>query len=312
MALSEFFQPVADIDPKARVAIIGPSGVGKTYSAMRLALGFADDGNGGLLAPIAILDTEGNSAAKYKALIPTLVSARTPMFVKAVKSADRIPLVENDPRLFIEAIRAASDASVLIIDSLTHAWEGTKAIVDAAGERERARASTGGRGGGGNSFALWKDASPMWGALLDAIMNSPAHIIVTIRAKKTRVQEIDPNTGRSRIRDIGMQPEIREGTEHTFDIVLDMNGDHIAEVTKTRMSALDGRQIDRPDEELGREIRAWLDSVAYTPPHIARLLDLAKAKGAYGTGDKQINESKIRDWDAQTVMKAIARLESAE
>lgn len=311
MELDDFFQPVADINPKARVAITGPAGVGKTFSAIRLANGLADDGNGGLLGPIVVIDTEGNSAAKYRSMAPTLRSARPAQFAKVVKGADRIPLVENDPRLFIAGINAASTAAVIIVDSITHAWEGTKAIVDAAGDRERARAKEAGRSANPNTFALWKDAAPMWAALMDTIMNSPAHVIVTMRSKKHYVIEEGRN-GRSAPRVVGMQPEAREGTDHTFDIVLDMTPDHIAEVSKTRMSALDGRQIDRPDEELGREIRAWLDSVAYTPPHIARLLELAKARGAYGTGDKQINESKIRDWDTPTIMKAIARLESVE
>lgn len=43
-----------------------------------------------------------------------------------------------------------------------------------------------------------------------------------------------------------------------------------------------------------------------------RLMALAKAKGVYGTGDKQINEDNVRDWSAQKIAAAIARLESAE
>jgi hypothetical protein len=78
------------------------------------------------------------------------------------------------------------------------------------------------------------------------------------------VQEKD-DRGKTVIRKVGMAPVQRDGLEYEFDIVGDMNQDHDLVVTKSRCEALSDAVINRPDEALGRKIRAWLSDGAAAP-----------------------------------------------
>jgi hypothetical protein len=92
-------------DAKARLALVGPTGSGKTYTALEIALGLA------ALDEIAVIDTEHKSSEKY-----------APIFGEFAV----IHLDQYDPRTYVEAIEllVRSGYKVIIIDSLTHAWAG--------------------------------------------------------------------------------------------------------------------------------------------------------------------------------------------
>lgn len=61
---------------------------------------------------------------------------------------------KNNPTNYIEAIRDAEKAgySVVIIDSMTHAWEATKEFVD----KKKAASNS------GNGFTAWADGTKLW------------------------------------------------------------------------------------------------------------------------------------------------------
>ena len=68
------------------------------------------------------------------------------------------------PQRYIEAIAEAQAAGydVLIIDSLSHAWmgkDGALELVDKAAKRNPS----------GNSFAAWRDVTPLHNLLVDAM-----------------------------------------------------------------------------------------------------------------------------------------------
>src|SRR5918992_4085005 len=90
---------------KLRLALCGPSGSGKTYSALLIAQGLAPGGK------IALLDTERGSGELYSSLAAYDVATLTPPF---------------SPERYIDLIHEADTAGyqALIIDSLSHAWEG--------------------------------------------------------------------------------------------------------------------------------------------------------------------------------------------
>ena len=97
---------------KLRLALIAPSGFGKTYSALRIAKGLG--------GKVAILDTENGSADLY------------------ADSFEYDVLCMNAPyqaQKYIMAIEAAEEAGydTLIIDSLTHAWSGDGGLLDKQG-----------------------------------------------------------------------------------------------------------------------------------------------------------------------------------
>src|SRR4051794_28517389 len=95
------FTPATKEQTKARVAIYGPSGGGKTFTALRIATGF-----GGRIAGI---DTERKTMKKYSDRF----------------KFDHCDLTDRTIDGYIEAIHFAGKAGydVLVIDSLSHAWK---------------------------------------------------------------------------------------------------------------------------------------------------------------------------------------------
>ncbi len=90
-------------------------------------------------------------------------------------------LAHYAPTVYTSAIEVAgtSGFDVLIIDGLSQAWEGKEGALELV---DRA---------GGNRFTAWKDVTPMHRRMVDAILNSPCHVIVTMRAKTEYVLEPD-------------------------------------------------------------------------------------------------------------------------
>jgi hypothetical protein len=233
------FAPAQRRTAKARIAIAGPSGAGKTYTALEVATGLADGGK------IAVVDTERGSAALYAGDFSFDVAELGPPF---------------SARKYHDALTAAADAgyAVVVIDSLTHAWKGEGGVLD---EVDAAKA----RNRGGNDFSAWKDGDKLWRGLLDAILGAPIHVIVTLRSKQEWIIEED-SRGKKVPRKLGMAPEARDGIEYEFTLVVDVDHAHRAVVTKSRCRALADAVIDEPDRKVGETLLAWLNDGEPAPP----------------------------------------------
>ncbi len=222
------FQPATQQQSRLRLALIGPAGSGKTYSALQIAQH---------LGPrVALIDTEHGSASKYASLF----------------CFDVLELTTFDPRTYVGAIQAADAVGydVLIIDSLSHAWmgkDGALELVDRAAKRSPTA----------NSFAAWRDVTPLHNALVDAILASRCHVIATLRAKTEYVQDKDEK-GKTVIRKVGLAPVQRDGLEYEFDVVGDLDQDNTLIVTKTRCPELAAAVIAKPGHELAATLKAWL------------------------------------------------------
>lgn len=218
---------------RLRLALQGPSGSGKTYSG--LAVGSALAALAG--SRLAVIDTERGSAAKY---------AGHDGF-----DFDTLELAEDQsPRAYREAIEAAERAGyrVILIDSLSHAWAGRGGALE---QVDRAA------GGSGNSFAAWRKVTPEHNRLVDAILASSAHIIVTMRSKIEYVLE-DDSRGKKTPRKVGMAPVMRDGIEYEFDLVGEIGLDHTLTVTKSRSAELADKFFDRPGHAFAERVWAWL------------------------------------------------------
>lgn len=229
------FKKATKQQAKARVAIAGPSGAGKTYTALALATAIG--------SRVAVIDTEHGSASKY---------AGEPF------EFDVLELSDFHPRAYIEAVRAAEAAGydALVIDSGSHEWSGTGGcleLVDAAAKRLK-----------GNSYVAWGEVTPLHNQFIEAMHQSKLHLIVTYRSKMDYVQT--ETNGRKEVKKVGMAPITRDGAEYEFDIVLDMDLNHDAVISKTRCSALTDKVFHRPGRELADAIKAWLSDGAQATP----------------------------------------------
>jgi hypothetical protein len=218
---------------KLRLGMSGPAGSGKTYSALLIA--------SGLGGPIGMIDTEHGSGDLYADLLPD--------------GYDVLPLAPPfTPARYIEAIRALEEAGVstIIVDSLTHAWSGEGGSLDRQGKIADKS---------GNSWQAWRQVTPEHNALVEALLQSPCHIIATMRAKTEYVQEKDERTGKQIVRKIGLAPIMRDGIEYEFTTFLELDVQHMAFVGKDRTRLFDGT-IFKPDASTGQQLLSWLDSGA--------------------------------------------------
>ncbi|MEQ4610645.1 AAA family ATPase [Streptomyces cavourensis] len=233
---------------KARIAIQGPAGCGKTKTALRMAEGLAKNG------VIALADTERGSAKKYAP-----VPGRPDLGGHRFK---HVEMDTHDPRHLIDLVRQAEEigVEVLIIDSYSHFWNGKGGLLEIV-------ETAGAKAGSGGTFGGWRTGNPIEQQMLDAILNFRGHLIVTMRTKGDYVIE------GKKVTKVGVKAVQREGAEYEFDVVMDMI-EGTATVTKTRYTPLDGLCIHHPGEEIGETI---LDQLGQGVDPVAAIVDAAAA-----------------------------------
>src|SRR3984885_535698 len=233
MSLDCEFRRAVKYDAKLRFAICGPSGSGKTYTLLQLATGLG--------GPVVLIDTERGSASKYADLF----------------EFDVLELESYDPARLIEIIDEAARIGyrVLCIDSLSHFWIGKDGELDKV-DRAARRMQT------PNSFAAWKQVTPLHNALIDKIVSAPLHILAGMRAKTEWILDRDERTGKTVPRKVGLAPVMRDGIEYEFDVCGEMDQENTLQVTKSRCSRVSGGVFPKPGKELADMLKEWLGSDA--------------------------------------------------
>lgn len=231
------FQRATRQKSRLRMTIDGPAGSGKTYTALRFAHALANGGK------IAYIDTERGSASKYVGEAPDGVPWEF----------DVVELNTFSPEKYTEAILAAGRMGyqVLVIDSLSHAWEGVGGALEI---KQRV----------GESWSAWRHVTPIHNRMIDAILQAPMHIITTMRSRMEYVQETD-DRGKIIIRRIGLSPIQRPGAEYEFDIVADIDWSHILTVSKSRCPAVADKVVEKPGPEFINPVIQWLSSGTEQP-----------------------------------------------
>ncbi len=257
-------------ESRLRLAIMGPAGSGKTYTALKVARLLVGDGR------VIVIDSERGSAELY-ADEPDIAGA-----------FDTIDLDSYHPQAYIDAIKAADDAgaAVIIVDSLTHAWSGdggALTLVDQAQARQKS----------GNSFTAWRDVTPLHNRLVDAMLGTRAHIVVTLRTKTEYVLEED-SRGKKVPRKVGMAPVQRDGLEYEFTIVGDMDIDHRLVVTKSRCAAVADAVFVKPGEDLVAPLRAWLAGAHAAAPAPAPPADTRDVRAMYDAAVTMGGEDRVK------------------
>ena len=235
------FTRATKLEAKLRLALAAPSGAGKTYTALQLATYLG--------GPIALIDTERGSASKYADL-----------FTFDVRELDSF-----HPQRYIDAIHEAEQDgySALIIDSLSHAWAGKDGALDLV-DKAAKRLATHYRSGREDSFAAWREVTPIHNALVDAMVQSRVHLIVTLRTKTEYV--VETKDGKMAPRKIGLAPIQRENLEYEFDVAADLDQEHTLIVHKSRCPALAGGVFPNPGKDVADILLAWLHGMPVPTP----------------------------------------------
>jgi hypothetical protein len=210
---------------KMKMGIQGPSGSGKTYSSLLLASGLTND-----LKNVAVIDTENGSADLYAHLGAYNVLRLTRPFT---------------PERYITAIETCEQAGmeVIILDSITMEWE---TLLEIHGQMP------------GNSFANWSKITPRHNAFIHKILQSPCHVIATIRSKQDYV--LSEKNGKYVPEKVGLKGVTREGMDYEFTIMFDLDIKHNAYASKDRT----GLFMDQPSfvitQGTGKRTLKWCDN----------------------------------------------------
>ena len=213
---------------RIKMGIQGPSGSGKTYSSLLLAYGLVGDWK-----KIAVIDTEHCSSDLYAHLGDFQVLALKKPF---------------SPERYAQAIKVCDESGieVIIIDSISQEWEGAGGILDIHSSLT------------GNSFTNWYKITPRHNAFVNAILESPCHVIATIRSKQDYV--LSEKNGKYVPEKVGLKGITREGLDYEFTLVFELDLKHNCTATKDRT----GLFMDKPAftiaPETGRRIISWCNT----------------------------------------------------
>lgn len=209
-----------------KILLAGPSGSGKTYTALRLASGIAKECN----SRIAAIDTE-NGRIRY--------------YANEFDFDDIQFEAPFTPENYIEAIEAAVDGGykVLIIDSSTHEWD---YCLDVHNKMP------------GNSYTNWAKITPRHDAFMEKMLQSPIHIITTVRGKDEYV--LEEKNGKQTPKKVGLGYKQRDGMEYNYTCTFNIAQDtHIASVMKDNTHLFEDR-YDVLTERDGKALYEWANS----------------------------------------------------
>lgn len=244
-----------------RLALEGPAGFGKTYSALEVAQHLVANGK-----RVALLDTEAGSASKYAHIFDFDHAPVDPPF---------------NPLVAVDAVRSAvaSGYGAIVLDSLSHFWNGSGGLLEMVDEIARTKYR-------GDSHRAWKDAGDLQQQLVDAILRSPIHVIACMRTKKDYVREEVEKDGRmvTRIRAAGTKTVQRDEFDYEFDLVGRFDTPTNLAIVKSRCETLPPETIvAKPGADFARVLDAWLgDGEPLAGPDAQKKIDklvadLAKA-----------------------------------
>lgn len=245
--MSYTFRPAVRENTPLIIGIGGPTKSGKTYSALRLAMGLANGGK------VAMLNAEGPRGHQYAEKFTYLACDLTPPF---------------RPTSYTEALGEAAKLSpaVVIIDSASHMHDGPggvlewhEEILDRMAGKDYAKRQR-------STFTAWVEPKAAENQFIYAMLGLKCPVILCFRAK----EKIKIVKGQEPI-DLGWQPIAGERVafETIFTLMLPPHSGGVPDLSISQMrepfDALvpPGKPID---EALGRQLAAWAKGGASTSP----------------------------------------------
>jgi hypothetical protein len=107
----------------------------------------------------------------------------------------------------------------------------------------------------GNSYTNWNKITPRHNSFIQHILQSPAHLVGTIRAKQEYV--LSEKNGKQVPEKVGMKGVTREGMDYEFTLVFELDMKNNAIATKDRTSLFFGKPEFKLTQEIGKKILNW-------------------------------------------------------
>jgi hypothetical protein len=232
------------------VGLVGISGGGKTRTALEIAYGMANYNS----KKVGFICTENKRGRLYS---DCLVDPQTGEVQRFLIGDLVAPF---SPQRYIEAIQAFEKAGVevLVIDSGSHEWEGIGGCEDIANANPAKPA--------------WNRAKAEHKRFMNALLQSPMHIIVCLRARE-KVKLAKDNQGKTVYEPQGVQPICEKN--FTFELTASLmmwNGGRSQDVLKCpeELKPILGRQEGYITAADGAALRAWVDGAKQLDPEVER------------------------------------------
>lgn len=228
---------------KAIIGIAGISGSGKTYTALKIARGMVSSAS-----EIGFLDTENKRGSLYADILdaPFMIADLYPPF---------------SPSRYAAAIKEFQDAGVkvLVIDSVSHEWEGEGGCDDIANAPLK----------NGKKMANWIGAKREHKAFMNVLLQCDMNIICCIRARE-KTDFKDPMKPVS----LGLQPVCEKNFmfEMTASLLMENEGKNqtflkLPSFLKTAF----GNGVGYLDEKTGQSLINWINEGEKESPEITRI-----------------------------------------
>jgi hypothetical protein len=242
------------------LGLAGGTGSGKTFSAMRLAHGIAGD------RPFAVIDTENGRASHYADQFRFDVAELHAPF---------------RPDVYAAAIEAAAGAGypVIVVDSMTHEWDGDGGLLDWQTEEFERMGSR-----DAVKMSSWVAPKMAHRKMVTRLLQVRAHVILCFRAAE-RVEMVKNDKGRMEVvpkRSLtgldGWIP-ISEKTlpyELTLSVLLTPDAPGVPKPIKLQDQHRAFVPLDRPiTEQTGALLAKWAAGAGEPAPTSAELAGLA-------------------------------------
>lgn len=226
------FQKAVKYVSRLHLALVGIAGSGKTYTAIKTACAIAKSIGG----RVAVIDTNRGKARMYADEF----------------DFDVLELDTFAPEAYVRAVRDAErdGYQVVVVDGLSQAWMGKGGILeqlDAIVQRTKAT----------DTGPAWRELTPRHNAMIDALLASDVHLIVTLRSESEWIHD-KREDGRHITKRIGTTPIQRKNLDYEFDVVGELDDTHTLLITKSLNPVLVDAVIPRPGEELAWALVEWL------------------------------------------------------
>jgi len=189
-----------------RLFLAGPAGSGKSYTALSVATFLVRTLN---LGPVYAVDVENKSLLKY---------AYSPRRGTGFQFK-HVPMPADDQS--IEAYTAALDfceaqrAGVIVVDSFSPVWAGIGGVLESVDRITEGSTSK-------NAFSTgWRKMSPAHTRFVQRILESPCHIIGTLRSEMDYVIS-QTDKGKLEPTKVGLGPVARKGIEYEPDLFCEL------------------------------------------------------------------------------------------
>jgi hypothetical protein len=229
------------------VGLAGISGSGKTRTALELAFGLANYDS----RKVGFIDTENRRGSLYADVLKNDKGEVQPFLIGDLEPP-------FSPQRYIDAILAFQKAGVevLVIDSITHEWEGT------GGCEEIATA-------GNPRLPDWATAKREHKRFMNTLLQSNMHVIVCVRARE-KVQVTKEN-GKTVVTPLGIMPVTEKNVmfEMTASLLMWNNG-KLQEPMKCPEELIPvlGRGTGYITAADGKALRDWVDGAKALDPEV--------------------------------------------